>query len=112
MENTRDLFHALIWVVATWVYTQVKFNKAVCLRSVHSTACELHSVEKNHKNKRGKEVCQAEGSETPRRTSGPQVGLLDFFLKEMGGHRRVLSSSPLWKSSGKDDSVCSVKNRQ
>lgn len=64
VENRRELFYALIWAVVIGVYTQEKLNRAVCLRSVRSIACELHSVEKNHKNKRGKEVCQAEASET------------------------------------------------
>lgn len=59
----RELFYALIWAVVTGVYTQEKLHRAVCLRSMHPIAYEFHSVVKNHKNKRGKGVCQTEVSE-------------------------------------------------
>lgn len=67
---------------------------------MHSTACELHSVEKNHKNKRGREVCQAEASETMqdlRATGGGPGFLSERDGQPSEGSEQVTDVEIIWK---------------
>lgn len=105
------IFHTLIWVVFTWMYTYVKLYWAVSLRPGHFTVCKLHLSWKEPQKERRQEVGQVEAV-TSRRTLGPWWGFrISFYKRWKALEVSEQSRDMIRLTSQKDDSVCGVRSR-